>query len=106
MAGAYLEENHASFKGLVLLGSYTTTDFSRTDLSVLSIYGSEDRVLNKEKYDECRVNLPDDFTEVIIDGGCHAYFGMYGKQEGDGTPKISNEEQINITVDEIERFMK
>jgi hypothetical protein len=106
MAGAYLEENHASFKGLVLLGSYTTTDFSRTDLSVLSIYGSEDRVLNKEKYDECRVNLPDDFTEVIIDGGCHAYFGMYGKQEGDGTPKISNEEQINITVDEIERFVK
>jgi pimeloyl-ACP methyl ester carboxylesterase len=106
MAGAYLEENHASFKGLVLLGSYTTTDFSRTDLSVLSIYGSEDRVLNKEKYDECRVNLPDDFTEVIIDGGCHAYFGMYGKQDGDGTPKISNEEQINITVDEIERFVK
>jgi hypothetical protein len=106
MAGAYLEENHASFKGLVLLGSYTTTDFSRTDLSVLSIYGSEDRVLNKEKYDECRVNLPDDFTEVIIDGGCHAYFGMYGKQDGDGIPKISNEEQINITVDEIERFVK
>ncbi len=38
---------------------------------------------------------------IIIDGGCHAYFGMYGVQEGDGTPKISNEEQIEQTADAI-----
>lgn len=106
MAGAYLEENLSSFDGLILLGSYTTTDFSHTDLSVLSIYGSEDKVLNKEKYNENKSNLPDDFTEIIIDGGCHAYFGMYGAQDGDGTPEISNEEQIKITADEIERFIR
>lgn len=106
MAGAYLEDNCSSFEGLVLLGSYTTTDFSKTDLSVLSIYGSEDKVLNMEKYDECRANLPDDLTEVVIDGGCHAYFGMYGKQDGDGTPKISNEKQIEITADEIYKLIK
>lgn len=105
MAGAYLEENHGSFEGLVLLGSYITADLSDTDLRVLSVYGSEDKVLNAQSYEESRNNLPDDFTEVIIDGGCHAYFGMYGPQDGDGTPQISNEEQIEITADEIEIFV-
>jgi hypothetical protein len=59
-----------------------------------------------ESYNEYKGNLPNDFTEVIIDGGCHAYFGMYGAQKGDGTPKISNEEQIIITAEEIEKLVK
>ena len=33
------------------------------------------------------------FTETIIDGGCHAGFGSYGTQKGDGAPVISAEEQ-------------
>ncbi|MBP3664329.1 MAG: alpha/beta hydrolase, partial [Tyzzerella sp.] len=32
--------------------------------------------------------------ELVIDGGFHAYFGMYGEQAGDGIPAISCEEQI------------
>jgi len=28
-------------------------------------------------------------TETIIDGGCHAGFGSYGAQKGDGAPVIS-----------------
>jgi len=42
---------------------------------------------------------------MVIDGGCHAYFGMYGAQEGDGRPEISNEEQIALTVDTIAEMM-
>ena len=98
MAAAYLENNHESFKGLLLLGSYSTTDLSKTNLSVLSIYGSFDKVMNKEKYSSSLVNMPKSFTEIVIEGGCHAYFGAYGHQKGDGTPTISNEEQIKITV--------
>lgn len=49
--------------------------------------------------------LPDEFSETILDGGCHAYFGMYGAQEGDGTPEISNEEQIALTVDAISEMV-
>ena len=101
MAASYLEKNTADFEGLILLGSYSTADLSDTDLDVLSIYGSEDLVLNQEKYKENKINLPDDFTEVIINGGCHAYFGMYGPQDGDGSPSISNEEQIHLTAEHI-----
>lgn len=101
MAAAYLVDNVDYFEGLVLLGSYSTADLSSTDLEVLSIYGSEDKVLNHEKYLEYKPNLPEGFLEVVIEGGCHAYFGMYGAQDGDGIPTITNEEQIEMTVDAI-----
>ena len=62
--------------------------------------------MNREKYDKYKSSLPGDFTEYVIDGGCHAYFGMYGAQDGDGTPAITNEEQIRITVENIVRVME
>lgn len=101
MAAAYLEQHSDAFDGLILLGSYSTADLSKLDIEVISIYGSEDKVLNKEKYDANKCNLPDDFTEVVIEGGCHAHFGMYGAQDGDGSPSISNEEQIGATLDAV-----
>ena len=101
MAAAYLSENVDDYEGLILLGSYSTANLSETDLAVLSVYGSEDGVLNREKYEECKVNLPVDFAEVVIDGGCHDYFGMYGVQKGDGTPGIGNEEQIEMTAEAV-----
>ena len=81
------------------------SDYYRAKESVLSLYGREDTVLNREKYDENLTNLPNNFTEVVIEGGCHAYFGTYGAQKGDGVPKISNEEQIEYTADIISDFV-
>ena len=106
MAASYLSENISEYKGLVLLGSYSTADLSKEDIKVLSVFGSEDKVMNKEKYDEYKINLPKDFSEEIIDGGCHAYFGMYGEQEGDGVATITNEEQIQKTAEIINIFIK
>lgn len=101
MAASYIVDNADDYEGLILLGSYSTADLSDTDLAVLSVFGSEDKVMNREKYEDNKSNLPSNFTEVIIDGGCHAYFGMYGAQDGDGTPTITNEEQIRLTVENI-----
>jgi len=101
MAASYLANHAEDYDGLILLGSYSTADLSDTDLAVLSLFGSEDKVMNREKYEESKTNLPSDFTEYVIDGGNHAYFGMYGVQDGDGTPKITNEEQIRLTVESI-----
>lgn len=90
-------------EGVVLLGSYSTKDLS--DKRVLSVYGSEDGVLNRKAYGENKINLPADFEEVVIEGGCHAGFGMYGAQSGDGTPGISSAEQIDTTAELISRFL-
>jgi dienelactone hydrolase len=106
MAAAYLEANFSEFAGLVLLGSYSTVDLSQTPLRVLSLYGSEDRVMNREKYDRYKCNLPEALTEIVLEGGCHAGFGMYGAQKGDGVPTVSPEEQIDRSADLIFRFMQ
>ena len=105
MAASYLADNADDYEGLILLGSYSTADLSDTDLTVLSVFGSEDKVMNREKYDESKKNLPRDFTEAVIDGGCHAYFGMYGAQDGDGVPTVTNERQIRITVENIVKII-
>lgn len=104
-AAMYIKKNSSQYSGLILLASYSTKDISNTDLDVLCIYGSNDGVMKKDSYEECRKNLPSDYSEVIIDGGCHAFFGCYGLQDGDGTATISNEEQINLTVEAIVDFV-
>lgn len=104
MAASYVAEHTQEYTGLVLLAAYSTADLSDTDLQVLSIYGSNDGVMNREKYESYRNNLPENCEEEIIDGGCHAYFGSYGAQDGDGTPDITNEEQIEYTADLITKW--
>ena len=98
MAASYLSDHTEEYDGLILLGSYSTADLSQSGLSVLSVYGSNDLVMNRDKYQQFRTNLPADLCEMVIDGGCHAYFGMYGPQDGDGIPTITNEEQIHLTT--------
>ncbi|MBR2133070.1 MAG: alpha/beta hydrolase [Oscillospiraceae bacterium] len=105
VAGSYLADHTEAFDGLILLGSYVINDLSDTNLDILSVYGSEDRVLNMENYEKNTEHLPETFTEVVIDGGCHAYFGTYGAQDGDGTPAITNWEQIDLTVKSICNFI-
>lgn len=98
MAASYAAKKADVYEGLVLLGSYSTADVSQSGMQAISIYGSEDRVMNAEKYAENIGNLPAEYEEHIIAGGCHAGFGSYGPQEGDGTPTISESEQIAQTV--------
>ena len=102
MAASFVADNSDDFDGLILLGSYSTAEVT---LPVLSVYGSEDKVMNREKYDKYKTNISSSLTETVIDGGCHAYFGMYGAQDGDGMPSVSNEEQIHLTVEEIIKFI-
>ena len=104
MASSYLASHAEAYEGMILLGAYATEPLQHE--RVLSIYGSEDRVLNMEQYEEGRANLPADYTELIIDGGCHAYFGAYGAQEGDGVPTITAETQWDITAQAIAQFVK
>ena len=101
MAASYLASHTEDFDGLILLGSYSTADLSGSGLAVLSVYGSEDGVMNREKYDGYRPNLPEGFTEVIIEGGNHACFGAYGEQEGDGTATITPAEELRQTAEAI-----
>ncbi len=101
MAASYASKHSDAFAGLILLAAYSTEDITDSGLQVLSVYGTEDGVLNRDAYQDNLPHLPDTTTECVIQGGCHAYFGSYGAQDGDGTPTISLEEQLTQTADAI-----
>ena len=99
MAADFSASHDEKVDALVLLAAYSLEDLSNLEMDVYSFYGSEDGVLNMEKYKECLVHFPDDVVEEVIEGGNHAYYAHYGEQEGDGTATITREEQQEIVLD-------
>ena len=92
----------------MLLASYPqeSTDLSdRADLTVVSIYGSEDGLASPEEVRSAAKRLPEDTRFVRIDGGNHAQFGWYGSQPSDNTAKIPRREQQAQTVNAIARVL-
>lgn len=107
MAASYAKNHLSELDGLIFLAAYSTVDLSEATFPVLSIYGSEDGVLNLEKVEEGRALMPAQYDEKIIEGGNHAGFGSYGAQDGDGTALLTAQEQWEVTVsfilEEMER---
>ena len=106
MAASYGAKHPKELKGLVLLAAYSTADLADSGLDVLSVYGSEDGVLNMEKQESYHGNLPETTVEIVIPGGNHAGFGSYGAQVGDGEAGISSADQILYTAERIAEFLK
>ena len=100
MAANYAAEHSSRLNGVFMLAAYPTKPLDDSTQAVL-IYGSEDGVLNMAKLEEADQYLPADTERYIIEGGNHAGFGNYGKQDRDGNAAISCEEQQNRTVEII-----
>ena len=56
-------------------------------------------MLSADAYRQYRSLLPEDTSELVIEGGCHSYFGAYGLQKGDGEAEITLNEQLTDTAD-------
>ncbi len=95
MASSYAGKREEDLKGLILLAAYPVND---ARLPTLTIYGSNDQVLNQEKLTLAK-------NKVEITGGNHGYFGNYGEQKGDGKALITREEQQNQCVEFIMKFI-
>lgn len=113
VAAMEAKDFHAShpdqLAGLILWGSYPAGPVG--DLApgrVLSVSSSQDGLATPAKIDAARADLPADTTFQVIDGGSHAQFGDYGRQPGDGTATISNDqarERISAaTLDALDDF--
>ncbi|MDP1442113.1 alpha/beta fold hydrolase [Priestia megaterium] len=89
--------------GVILLGSYPneSTNFSKTNLPMLSIYAEKDGLSTINKIQETKDLLSKKTTMYEIKGGNHGQFGIYGIQEGDNKASIpvkkQQDEMINIT---------
>lgn len=101
MVANYAAKNADKLDGLIFLAAYSTKDLSKTHLKVLSLYGTQDKVVNRDKIKSGRKLMPKQYTEIQIKGGNHAGFGDYGAQQGDGKATISGDKQKQITAQRI-----
>ena len=97
MAARYAAGHGGQLRGLLLLAAYPTRALPE-GLRVLSVYGSEDGVINREKLAAGEQFFPAGVQICEIPGGNHAQFGSYGPQTGDGDARISPEEQWEETA--------
>lgn len=100
MASRFAADHADQLEGVFFLASYPDEKGSLKDttLSVLSVLGTEDKVVDQESYNEGRAYLPGNTVYTPVNGGNHAQFGSYGPQKGDGTATITEEEQQTRTA--------
>lgn len=101
MAAQYAASHYDQLKGLVLMGAYPIKDLKSAGLKFLSIYGSEDQVMNQDNFEKYKTNAPENAVYYEIEGGNHAYYGNYGEQKGDGEATITPSQQQETVVKEI-----
>lgn len=109
MAASYAAGNSNKISGLILLAAYPASgsDLSNSGLSVASLYGTLDTVLNRASLEAGRKLLPTDTTYTELDGGNHAQFGSYGPQPGDtAKPAMSSDEQRNAATSATIRVLQ
>lgn len=100
MAAVYAAKHSENLSGVILFAAYPTKPIDEK-LSLMSIYGDKDGVLNMKKLEEGMQYIPGSYSECEIAGGNHAQFGNYGVQKGDGTALVSAEEQQRSAVEFI-----
>ena len=100
MAAIYASEHGDLLAGVILLAAYPTKTLPDS-LIEISIYGSDDGVLNFDKLEDGRKYAPATNYNFVIQGGNHAGFGNYGPQHGDVDASITKEEQQIQTADLI-----
>jgi hypothetical protein len=106
MASSYASKNSDKLAGIIFLGAYPASDLSQTKLAMLSIVGTKDQVVNRDKLESSKSNAPKDAKYQTLEGGNHADYGDYGAQKGDGEATITREEQIGQTAEWMEAFCK
>ena len=105
-AGNCIASHEGAFDGLALLAAYPDADLSGFDGDVVCIVGTNDTVLNRDKYESGFEKLPADTQETVIEGGNHAQYGDYGEQANDSPADITAESQQAQTADAIDELAK
>ena len=105
MAAVYAAERGDSLAGLIMFAAYPTKPLNNK-LLTMSIYGTEDGLLNMEKVRLSKNYTPGTFLTYVIEGGNHARFGNYGIQEGDGTATIARSRQQQLAVEFIVQHLR
>jgi dienelactone hydrolase len=107
-ACAFAAERPDAVDAVILLAAYPaeSTDLSEAGIPVLSVWASEDSVMDRDAFEAAKSRLPDDARYVEIEGGNHAQFGSYGEQNGDSPASIPAERQRAETIEAMSGFLE
>ena len=114
MGCKYLRERRypGNIPGVILWASRPSNDYrlDSTDITALSIYGTNDGIVTAPILEESRQHLPDDTVWVEITGGNHTQFGYYDTspdpvQRNDNPADITRAEQQTIITAETIDFL-
>lgn len=92
----FTERNPERVYGLFLLGSYCDRDLSAFEGQVISLMGTDDKIINRDNYEEAKDNLPAGTEIKEIEGLNHSDFGNYGLQSGDGRSSLDNDQVVAL----------
>lgn len=100
MAASYAYNNPDKITGLIMYASYPQDkhNFKDRNISVLSLYGSEDGVASLANIENSKNLFPSSAVFNVIQGGNHGNFGNYGDQKGDHESLITREDQQTQTL--------
>jgi hypothetical protein len=97
--GAQMAKNNEKIIGIGFLASYPSADFSQSDVRMISIRGSSDKILNLAAFADAQSKFSPYTEFYVIQGGNHSQFGSYGFQKDDGMATVTKENQIKMVVD-------
>jgi dienelactone hydrolase len=97
--GAQMAKSDERIAGIGFLASYPSADFSDSDMRMISIRGSSDKILNLAAFADAQSKFSPYTEFYVIQGGNHSQFGSYGFQKDDGMATVTKEDQIETVVD-------
>ena len=111
MACRYAKNFSTKISGVVLWAAYPSDAFRIDDknISVISIYGTEDDRVLPDDIETSKLHLPKNTQFVQIDGGNHIQFGWYEEekeyQKGEEPSHMTRERQQDIVVKSTVDFL-
>jgi hypothetical protein len=74
-------------------------------MAAASVSGDQDALSTPADIDASRAQLPPGTVFTVIAGAVHAFFGDYGQQAGDGTPRTTRVDAQRQIIAATERFV-
>jgi hypothetical protein len=101
---AAMADANEQVNGLALFGAYPASRIERTDLKVISVFGSEDGLVAPAEIEKSKTNLPTNTAYVEVPGAAHSWFGDYGEQPGDN-PGSGDRAEAQAVMTEAARVL-
>ncbi|WP_101808011.1 alpha/beta fold hydrolase [Paenibacillus pasadenensis] len=108
MAARYAAEHPDRLAGVFFLASYPDPkgDLNGSGLKALSVFATNDEVMDRGDWGQAKRWLPPDTAYVPIEGGNHAGFGAYGEQRGDGKSTLPAGAQARHTAEAMAAWLE